>query len=134
MQDSGLQQHNDWNFMKWQDVESFLDNSGTFKALPINSRRTASSKVSAYESSIGRHMVLERRGSSGVARMYFEEPFDFAKLNLSLESQFKSYKAGEARADIGRATKKLDLDKSIACVKVACEADLKKILASESAA
>lgn len=93
-----------------------------------------SSKVSAYESSRGRHIALERRGSSGVARMYFEEPFDFHQLELSMDSQLISYKAGEARADIGRATKKLGLDQSIACVKVANEADLRKILASESAA
>lgn len=65
--------------------------------------------------------------------MYFEDPFDFEKLKLSIDSQFLFYKAGEARADIGRATKKLGLDKSIACVKVASEADLLKILAGECA-
>ena len=120
--------------MNWHEVETLLDKSASFTALAINARRTDKSKVSGYESSTGRHLLLERRGSSGVAKMYFEMPFDYESLNLSLDSQFKYYSASDSRAGIDRASIKFGVGAAIACVKVANSEDLTKILARESGA
>ena len=78
--------------------------------------------------------MLERRGSSGFAKMYFEMPFDFESLKLSLDSQFKHYSASDSRAGVERASVRFAVGNPIACVKVACLEDLKKILATESGA
>ena len=120
--------------MNWNEVETLLDKSAAFTALPINARRTDKSKVSGYESTNGRHLLLERRGSSGVAKMYFEMPFDYESLKLSLDSHFKYYGASDSRAGIDRASIRFGVGAPIACVKVACPEDLKKILARESGA
>ena len=122
------------NTMNWREAETILDKSLAFTALPINATRTDKSYTSGYTVQSGRHIVLERRGDSDLARMFFELPFDTASLDLSTTSVVKIYSTNEKRVDIGRASKRLAIGNAAVCIKVATSSDLSKIMAHESGA
>lgn len=120
--------------MNWREAEATLDKFPAFTQLPINASRTEKSYTSGYSTPNGRHIVLERRGDSDLARMFFELPFDFESLDLSAATVVKIYGATEKRVDIGRASKRLAVGIPAVCLRVATSTDLSKIMASESVA
>ena len=120
--------------MNTEDAEAILDGHPQLTALPVNARRTPTSYTSGYETPSGRHLVLDRRGSKGFARIFVENKIDPGILILSAASRHEHYGPNRSRVGIERASKRLAGPKDgnpgtdAICFWLDCEKDIRSLL------